>query len=689
MVNHWIRSYHLHLFEVLDKYYIENKHFWHDSKLSFLPISSTNSVLEFRIFHSIFCENYNIDRKAFSFDQYVYRKFEKFLLKILHIDERNWGIVLVLVLGNWLRWTLDLDLHECMRIHRRLTGVDPPDTTLNYSRMLAGAGAEDIDYETAYACDAPAAKENFIIAGWVMVFFCFILAVFSRLYELRVMRSRGIENSNDYVLYLTTYEDDKKTLHDAEKAAAAGSDGEASGCSKQRLTETQLKEAITRAKDISDAKKNHSLGHSFFDLQNLYSNMYDSYIFRAVTKTAHKRMSMVRRIFGTEDNYSLDDLDEESMDLQKSIERRATIRQIQKKKSEMEAAEEAKKRTLIMKTGSKAVGKLLRRVRINREHKAEIGTYVDDEEGSLKAEEDFDKIYAFGKPEAYFQVVEVFIMPIAFYIAMWISNYVALCRKVNEDASRIAVCQVSTIFPGICCVILYLYIVKVAALLGAVTHCDNDAMLEIIEQTEGTRLLGQQMRTRMLEKLTAMGDPEGQLKTLFNEIDENDSNLLSRSEFQIFLETLGISFSRKKWSQIFAEIDLNNDDEISFKELFLFLFPDNDTAKLEETRRLKRIGQHARKLAQEEGNALAEKQGVNTRKPGGALKRGFTKEKVVVDAVAQKITDDMEAGSESGKILPDRDASSKKSTGGMESYKEEDNYTENDHTPSIADIEDL
>ena len=51
-----------------------------------------------------------------------------------------------------------------------------------------------------------------------------------------------------------------------------------------------------------------------------------------------------------------------------------------------------------------------------------------------------------------------------------------------------------------------------------------------------------------------------------------------------------------------------------------------------------------------------------------------------------KKKNDMEAGSESGKILPDRDASSKKSTGGMESYKEEDNYTENDHTPSIADI---
>merc|ERR1712146_320645 len=98
-----------------------------------------------------------------------------------------------------------------------------------------------------------------------------------------------------------------------------------------------------------------------------------------------------------------------------------------------------------------------------------------------------------------------------------------------------------------------------------------------------------------------MGNPEQELKVLFMEIDENNSNLLSRREFQIFLEALGISFSRKKWSQIFVEIDLNNDDEISFRELFLFLFPDNDAARLEESRRLARIGMrvrdHAKRIA--------------------------------------------------------------------------------------------
>jgi hypothetical protein len=39
-----------------------------------------------------------------------------------------------------------------------------------------------------------------------------------------------------------------------------------------------------------------------------------------------------------------------------------------------------------------------------------------------------------------------------------------------------------------------------------------------------------------------------------------------------------ITFSKKKWAAIFAEIDKNYDDEIAFEELFVFLFPNHDKA---------------------------------------------------------------------------------------------------------------
>lgn len=57
---------------------------------------------------------------------------------------------------------------------------------------------------------------------------------------------------------------------------------------------------------------------------------------------------------------------------------------------------------------------------------------------------------------------------------------------------------------------------------------------------------------------------------------------LSRKEFKLFLTELQIHFSNKRWRQIFGEIDKNFDNEISFDELFLFLFPDHDEAKVSE-----------------------------------------------------------------------------------------------------------
>ena len=118
-------------------------------------------------------------------------------------------------------------------------------------------------------------------------------------------------------------------------------------------------------------------------------------------------------------------------------------------------------------------------------------------------------------------------------------------------------------------------------------------MLEVIEQTEGSRQLGETIRAKLLAKLAIdVGDSEdafGLLRRLFNEIDKNGSNRLSRSEFELLMDRLEVSFSRKKWKQIYHEIDRNYDDEISFDEFFVFLFPNHELAAAQEVKRMKRI----------------------------------------------------------------------------------------------------
>lgn len=86
-----------------------------------------------------------------------------------------------------------------------------------------------------------------------------------------------------------------------------------------------------------------------------------------------------------------------------------------------------------------------------------------------------------------------------------------------------------------------------------------------------------------------MGDPYTELRNLFRSIDFDHSNRLSRLEFEILMDKLDINFSKRKWKQIYHEIDRNYDDEVSFDEFFFFLFPNHDVSVAMERKRLKII----------------------------------------------------------------------------------------------------
>jgi hypothetical protein len=60
------------------------------------------------------------------------------------------------------------------------------------------------------------------------------------------------------------------------------------------------------------------------------------------------------------------------------------------------------------------------------------------------------------------------------------------------------------------------------------------------------------------------------------------------------MNAMDISFSRKKWKQIYREIDRNYDDFISFEEFFLFLFPAHDIAQALEKKRLNLVKERVR-----------------------------------------------------------------------------------------------
>jgi hypothetical protein len=125
---------------------------------------------------------------------------------------------------------------------------------------------------------------------------------------------------------------------------------------------------------------------------------------------------------------------------------------------------------------------------------------------------------------------------------------------------------------------------------------------EVLEQSESSRDLGLQVKQKMIRRLSSLGQPETHLRLLFNEIDVDGSQVLSRDEFLSFCVAMNITFSKKKWRHIFREIDRDANNEVSYEELFLFLFPDNNAALSQEKRR----AMHRQRLVRAKQNIYRE-----------------------------------------------------------------------------------
>ena len=83
-------------------------------------------------------------------------------------------------------------------------------------------------------------------------------------------------------------------------------------------------------------------------------------------------------------------------------------------------------------------------------------------------------LFLFGRPDLFFESVQLMILPTSLYFALWL---------VHFSATHVAsVWKLFAFIPGILAVALLMYMVRTAALLKGVYIVDKDAVLEVLEQ---------------------------------------------------------------------------------------------------------------------------------------------------------------------------------------------------------------
>ena len=123
-------------------------------------------------------------------------------------------------------------------------------------------------------------------------------------------------------------------------------------------------------------------------------------------------------------------------------------------------------------------------------------------------------------------------MPVAFYGSLWVCNFCIWSYYAERSSMYMAI----SLIPLILTIVLIIYIIRSAALLRLVTSLDSDTLQQAIENAESSNEIAENLRTKILSRLNEIGsDDELQLKLLFQQIDADGSDLLSRTEFQEFL----------------------------------------------------------------------------------------------------------------------------------------------------------
>jgi Ca2+-binding EF-hand superfamily protein len=158
-------------------------------------------------------------------------------------------------------------------------------------------------------------------------------------------------------------------------------------------------------------------------------------------------------------------------------------------------------------------------------------------------------------PELYLEGVQSVIMIIALYWALYFTNFV--------NAAHGSLWKLLAFLPAILSALLLVYIVKSAVMLGAIHAVDCDAILDVLEQTEGAEKLSALIKEKVTAILSEMGpDPQAELVNLFAQIDSDGSGSISKDEFAEYMNSIEIHFDRRRWMQVFRGIDTTFDNKV-------------------------------------------------------------------------------------------------------------------------------
>ena len=160
-------------------------------------------------------------------------------------------------------------------------------------------------------------------------------------------------------------------------------------------------------------------------------------------------------------------------------------------------------------------------------------------------------LFLFGNKIWFDKAVEIAIILHCLYLSMWAMNFITTIQDAKIPVHN----QVIIVIPILLIGMTLGHIIRTLSVLDAVCNLNLDAMKSVIEDTEDTINLIENLRKDIDEGINQLGDVNVSrlqlMQELFLQIDEDKSGYLDRLEFRNLLRQLELCYTEDRFNRLF------------------------------------------------------------------------------------------------------------------------------------------
>lgn len=506
--------------------------------IDLIPGSRVRDVVEFKMLHIFFKETYKFSN-AFDFSVYLTGCFEAYALELLEVGVFTWVSVIVVASLNLARIQIMKDADVRCALPRKMEEAS------HAGRRFLEGNITVIEHELhgdPSLVDGTTCTEFdltvFVLGGVLMCVITIIVNIAARIYEIRLIRKTGAKSVADY---------ERVLLAEAEKIKieASAPVGIERQCSTSHLEPFSVEE-LQRNIDMLEREE------------------------RAVRKSYWRRLHMIWRT------------------LFEIIQTIFVALGIKKARTPSSSAHNNQ-------VGRDAAG---REFKMDEElgPPEQLEGVAGDDKDSHKS---LSEIFLFGNRYLFFRSVEFVVMLNCLYMALWATSFVSVAMNSTSPVGWeiLVLLPIGIMFPTLG------QIVRTSSKILAIEELNVDVIGKMIEDEEENAVIVAELRSKLTARFSDMGhskSPQEVVQDIFQKIDSDGNDLLSKRELRKFLRALHLHYSDDKFNRLFKTIDKDHSGDLTIKELSELLFPDAE--------------QERRRRAEEEAEAKVVQEQINMRK---------------------------------------------------------------------------